>query len=113
MSRHKTLLIVSLAVMMVAVPFITLAAFKNPTPSIKEPADLIKNIIEFFLLIIFIPLTLLGIMYGGLTIIIGGFGNEQSVARGKQIIVWSLIGLVIVLTSYIIFATVVGFVGFR
>jgi len=76
------------------------ATFQNPLGSVTDPVDIIFNIIEF-LLTLAAPLALLGIVYGGVLLIVGGFDNEQQAARAKKILTWSIVGLAVVILAFL------------
>jgi len=71
------------------------AVFTNPLPASFGFDDLLTRIIFFALgLVGFIAL--LALVYGGTLLIVGGMRSEQDMARGKEIIFWAIIGVVII-----------------
>ena len=78
-----------------------LAALNAPNQmSLSLFTVLIYNVVVLILCIVG-ALTLLMIVYGGITMLISG-GSSKNVEKGKKIITDAIIGLVIVLTAYIL-----------
>ncbi|HNX11140.1 MAG TPA: hypothetical protein PKI61_03275 [bacterium] len=67
------------------------------------------NVAQFILGIVG-SLTLLMFIYGGFTLLISG-GSAESVTKGKKIILGSVIGLVIVFSSYMIIQFAISAIG--
>lgn len=55
-------------------------------------------------------LALLALVVGGIWMIVA-FGNEQRVEKGKEIVKWAVIGLIIVTLSYAVIKILEGFLG--
>ena len=70
----------------------------NPLGEGTTPNDLIGRIINSILGIVG-SLALLMFVYGGLTWMTSS-GNPEKVKKGRDVIIWSAIGLVIVFASY-------------
>lgn len=87
-----------LSVIVLATPLITNGAmFENPLSggSVTSFEELIKKVLLFFIaLVAFISIT--AIVYGGVLLVVGGIRGEQEIKRGKEIIFWAIIGLLIV-----------------
>lgn len=97
-------LVLSLALF--AVPLLAAAQFSTPNPSgTGLPGD--SNPKEFLIRIINIALALAGLV-AVLFLIIGGFryitaaGNEEAGASAKKIITQAIIGIVIIILSFVI-----------
>jgi len=76
-------------------------AIELPNPlgeNVKTPQILISGIIKNILSIVG-SLALLMFVIGGLMWMLSG-GNEQRVKKGKDILTWATLGLVIIFTSY-------------
>lgn len=71
--------------------------FQNPVTGVQEVILALIN----FMLNITVALALGGIVWGGLLIIFG-FAKEENVKKGKTIIAWSIIGLIIIIMAQII-----------
>ncbi|HBA36933.1 TPA: hypothetical protein DCZ15_03620 [Candidatus Falkowbacteria bacterium] len=71
---------------------------QNPLGSISTPQALMGRIINSVLGVVG-SLALLMFVYGGLTWMTSA-GNQEKVKKGRDIIVWSAIGLVIIFVSY-------------
>lgn len=71
---------------------------KNPLGSIDTPQALIGKIINSVLGVVG-SLALLMFVYGGLTWMTSS-GSQEKVKKGRDIIVWSAIGLAIIFASY-------------
>lgn len=95
---HKVLLRTSLSILFLLVlitPLTTNAAiYRNPLPFWNFDTIILRTI--YFLLSLTGLIALLGIVYGGLSIIIGGMRGEQDIKRGKEILFWSIMGLIII-----------------
>jgi|GEM_PF-3100436 hypothetical protein len=85
-------------------PSVAIAAtFQNPLPAYFTFSTLIENILKFLLGIMGL-LALLGIVYGGVMLVVGGMRSEQDLKRGKEIIFWSIAGLIIVgMAAFVLF----------
>ncbi len=70
----------------------------NPLGDIDTPQKLIGKVINSVLGIVG-SLALLMFVYGGLTWMTSS-GNQEKVKKGKDIIVWSAIGLAIIFSAY-------------
>jgi len=96
------------ALILLCVPFASSAqqplqprpVFENPIIGVRSIPDLISRII-FFLLALAAPLTLLALIWGGFKYILA-FGDEKKVGAAKQILMWSLIGLAIIILAFVI-----------
>jgi hypothetical protein len=73
------------------------ADLQNPISANSVP-ELIGNIIKVALGIVG-SLALIMFIYGGFTWMLAA-GNEQSVEKGKNILLWATIGLVVIFASY-------------
>lgn len=70
----------------------------NPLGSIETPQQLIGRIINAVMGFVG-SIALLMFVYGGLTLMISG-GNTEKIKKGRDILVWSAIGLVFIFLSY-------------
>ncbi len=70
----------------------------NPLGGIDTPQKLIGSVINAALGILG-SIALLMFIYGGLMWLTSG-GNEQQVAKGRNVILWATVGLIIIFTSY-------------
>ena len=69
--------------------------------------ELIKNVIETIMKLVFIIAPLL-IVYGGIVILTSG-GSTERISNGKKIITGAIIGIVIALSSFLIIRTIYFF----
>ncbi len=76
------------------------AALPNPLGSINSPEDLIANVIQTILGLTG-SVALFMFVYGGIMWLTSA-GNQDRVSRGRQILVWATIGLVVIFSSYAI-----------
>ena len=76
----------------------TVGNFPNPLKGIDTPQQLIGKVINAILGIVG-SLALVMFIYGGLTWMLAA-GNSQSVDKGKSILIWATIGLVVIFSSY-------------
>jgi hypothetical protein len=74
------------------------AGITNPLGDGVTPQQLIGRIINAALGIVG-SIALLMFIYGGFTWMLAG-GNSEAVSKGKNILIWSVIGLVIIFSSY-------------
>jgi hypothetical protein len=77
--------------------------------SIKEPGELITNIVNALLGIIG-AVAVLMIIYGGIVYMTAA-GNEEKIKMGKTVITGAIIGLVISLLAYVIVNFVIKAIG--
>jgi hypothetical protein len=74
------------------------AGITNPLGDIDTPQKLIGKIINSALGIVG-SIALVMFIYGGFTWMLAA-GNAEAVSKGKNILIWSVIGLVIIFSSY-------------
>jgi len=67
---------------------------------IKDPRDIIENVIKAMLGLVG-SLALAVFIYGGFTWVISA-GNEEKIKKGKDMIMWAALGLMLIFTSYAI-----------
>lgn len=79
-------------------PCLSGTCLENPLGSIKSPQELIGKIINSVLGVVG-SLALLMFVFGGLTWMTSG-GSSEKVKKGRDIIVWSAIGLAVIFLSY-------------
>ncbi len=70
----------------------------NPLGDVKTPQQLIGKVINAVLGLVG-SLALLMFVFGGLTWMTSG-GNAEQVKKGRDILVWAAIGLVIIFSAY-------------
>lgn len=68
--------------------------------------QLVKKTIDFLILVI-MPLGVLALAWGGITFITAG-GSEANVARGKEIIWNTIVGIIIALAAWLIVNTILA-----
>ncbi|MDD5528078.1 MAG: pilin [Patescibacteria group bacterium] len=78
----------------------------NPAGTINSVPQLIGNIINAALGIVG-SLALVMFIYGGFTWMLAA-GNEQAVEKGKNILMWAAIGLVVIFASYSLVSFVIS-----
>lgn len=71
---------------------------KNPLPGVTSPQILIGKVIDAALGVVG-SLALLMFVFGGITWMTSA-GSAEKVKKGRDILVWSVIGLVIVFSAY-------------
>lgn len=85
--------------------------FCNPLSDggVSDIGDLINNIIRWLIGIVGL-LAMLALIWGGMLYIIA-LNNQQHLDTAKSIIKWAIVGLAIVLLSFVIIQTVAQFAG--
>jgi len=78
----------------------------NPLGSITNPVDLIGNII-FAILGLTGAIALVMFIWGGLQWMTAA-GNSEKVTKGRDTLLWAVLGLVIIFSSYAILNAVLG-----
>jgi hypothetical protein len=81
-------------------------SLSNPLGSTNTVPKLIGNIINGALGVVG-SLALLMFIYGGFTWMLAA-GNEQAVEKGKNILMWAAIGLVVIFASYSLVSFVIN-----
>ena len=94
----KKLIIVTAICFLLSPLLICAAELVNPLGDVHTPSKLIGNVISSLLLFLGALATLMFI-YGGFTLILSG-GNPERIKKGQTTIVWAIIGLAVVLSSY-------------
>ncbi|OGY78759.1 MAG: hypothetical protein A3B74_03145 [Candidatus Kerfeldbacteria bacterium RIFCSPHIGHO2_02_FULL_42_14] len=78
--------------------FLSAQGLPNPLGEVTDPNEIIVNVIKAFLGVLGV-LALVIFIYGGLLLLISG-GNTEMLSKGKRTLVWAIIGLAIILSSY-------------
>lgn len=78
----------------------------NPLGNIETTQDLIGQVINAILGVVG-SLALLMFVYGGLTWMTAA-GNEEKIKKGKGILMWATIGLVVIFTSYAVLKFIIS-----
>ncbi len=81
----------------------------NPLGATTTVQTLVGRVIDSVLGIVG-SLALIMFVYGGF-IWMTASGNEQSVTKGKNIIMWAALGLVVIFSSYALVKFVIGAIG--
>lgn len=81
----------------------------NPLAGVDTIDQLIPRIINW-VLGFSAMIALLALVIGGLRMI-GVFAGEDNLKKGKQIIMWAVIGLVVIISAYAIIKAVTGVLG--
>lgn len=75
-------------------------SISNPLGEIKNIPTLIGKVIQIILSVVG-SISLVMFIYGGFVWMLAA-GNEQRVQKGKDILLWSVLGLVVIFSSYAI-----------
>jgi len=103
----KTLLVITLLLLLFLNFSIAWAVeLPNPLGSITDPRAIMGNIIKALLGIVG-SLALLVFILGGFTWVTSG-GSEDKIKKGKDMVMWAALGLVIIFMSYAIVTFVIG-----
>ncbi len=85
----------------------------NSPDEFNEPTAIIASAIALVLMVVG-SFALIFVIYGGI-MILTSMGNAEKVQKAKGVIVWSIIGLALIISSYVIlqliFSTLKGAVG--
>lgn len=82
--------------------------FTNPIGAQNVP-QLLTSVIKWILgLVAFVAL--ISLVWGGVLYIIS-FGNEAGIKKAKTIIIWSIVGLIVILLAFFIVRTVANILG--
>jgi len=98
----------------ISVPFLTKAQGIVPCDTncgISDFFTLLVNIYNFIVLQIATPLAVIAIVIGAILMMISA-GNPGEFAKGKEIIIWSLVGLVLVFCSWLIIDFIMKSLGY-
>lgn len=107
MNRKNTRLLIIIPVLvslvaLASIPHFALMATDElklePPIAAKTPAALIATVIKTLLAFLGALATLMFI-YGGFTLILSA-GNPEMIKKGQKTIVWAIVGLIVVLSSY-------------
>lgn len=97
-------IVLSVPIFLLALPFLAMAASGTPTVVLLNPIGednpmvIIANVIRAILGVLG-AVTLLMFVYGGFMLIFSA-GNEERLKKGRETLIWSIIGLAVVLSSY-------------
>lgn len=99
MQRYLSKILIFLLVISFVVPLITNAQVQIQNPlNYRSFAELLGAVVGF-LMKLAIPIATIAIIIGGFYFITAG-GNPDKIKVAKQIIIWALIGLIIVLSAW-------------
>lgn len=87
---------------------LALEAENSKLPNFQSPTAALQRAINFLLGLVGV-LAVLSFIYGGAKLIVG-FGNEEQAANAKKIILWSILGLLVVILAWVIITTIVAFI---
>lgn len=87
----------------------SIVSLSNPLGAGATPQSVIGNVISQVLGVVG-ALALIIFIYGGLTWMMA-MGNEQQIKKGKDILVWATLGLVIIFSSYALVKFVLQAIG--
>jgi hypothetical protein len=114
----RSLVFSLLALLVIAVPQITLAQFSIDASradatsfgvSTSTPSDILKNVINYALAIVGF-LGILGFVISGIMYLVSA-GDEDLAKRGKTYMVYSIIGVIIALVGYVVMAAISSLLG--
>lgn len=71
---------------------------ENPLPGVNSPEALIGKVIKAIMGIVG-SIALVMFIYGGFVWMMAG-GNSQAVDKGKSILMWAAVGLIVIFSSY-------------
>lgn len=83
--------------------------FVNPLGETTTAAGIIATATRYLLGLVGF-LAMAALVWGGVLYIVS-LGNDQNVQKAKQVIFWAIAGLIIIMLSYVILSTVLGFLG--
>lgn len=115
--NYKQKIAVLLGAIILATPLIASAAanaaiaFEDPLSGGMTPTEFLKRLINYIISLLGF-IALLGIVYGSVIIVLGGMKSEQDLNRGKQIIFWALMGLLITGMAAALLNIIGGLLGF-
>ena len=84
------------------------AVFRNPLSSNTIP-ELISTVLNYVLGLVGV-LAVASLVYGGILYMASG-GNEDQLNKGKKVLTYSIIGLVVSILSYVIVNTIIRAIG--
>lgn len=106
LSRYQKIATTAVAVSLVTAPQLTFAAVILINPlGVTDPRLIVANIIKAILSVVG-TLALLMFVYGGV-IWITSFGDSKRVDKGKTIITWTVLGLAMIASAYVLVNAVV------
>ncbi|KKT92779.1 MAG: hypothetical protein A3I08_00595 [Candidatus Andersenbacteria bacterium RIFCSPLOWO2_02_FULL_46_11] len=82
------------------------ATFENPLGTEMTDIRTVIMSLTRWLVRLSALIAILALVFGGMRLIIGGFGNEQEAVAAKKIITWAIIGLFVVGLAAIILWTI-------
>ena len=85
----------------------TATTFTNPMPDVNSVNDLIGKVINAIMGFIG-SLALLMFVFGGLTWMTSG-GSQEKVKKGKDIVIWSALGLIVIFSAYAITNLIINY----
>ena len=106
LSRYQKIVTTAVAVSLVAAPQLTFAVTLINPLGVTDPRLIAANIIKAILSVVG-TLALLMFVYGGV-IWITSFGDSKRVDKGKTIIVWTVLGLAMIASAYVLVNAVVN-----
>jgi hypothetical protein len=93
-------------------PLVTCGGTGQPRCEFSDLLDLVGRVFNFLLYDIATPLAAALIVAGGVVMTVSA-GNPAWIAKGKNMVIWSIIAWVLILTSWIIVDTVLKAIGYK
>lgn len=95
--RHFYIALAGMALLQL--PLVARAAeLENPLKGIDTVIDLLINVTRFVLGLTALVAVIM-VIYGGFTLMLSR-GNAQAVQKGKEIIIWAIVGMGVAILSY-------------
>ncbi len=82
----------------------------GPDCTISSFFVLLVNIYHFIVWDLATPLAIIALMVGGIIMMVSA-GNPSTFAKGREIVKWAIIGLVLVFCSWVIINGILGILG--
>jgi len=114
----KKILLIAILLSLILMPLLTNAAIVTCGNSGQNPCGIgdffgmLGRIYDFVVKSIAAPLAIIALVIGGIMILISG-GNPGLATKGKQAIMFAIIGLVLAFGSYIIIKTLLSALGYK
>ncbi len=118
MIKIKKAIVIPIATIMLILPFLVSAALvpcgttltgpmaSNRACTVCDFFVLIKNIVDFLTEYVAMPIAVIILIYGGVTLITAG-GSEEKIKKGKNALWQAVWGLLIVFAAWLIIDTII------
>ena len=96
---------------LLVLPLVAFAQIVNPLPGITSVTDVIVTVISWVLGVSAV-ISVFAVIIAGVRMVLS-FGKDDDLRKAKEMMLWAVIGLAVILTSYSVIAIIVQIFGIQ